>query len=102
MKRLVLLEYNEQWGKGTGHESQLGRNQTTRDLMAVIKIWVTQILSVVGNLWEFRAEEDPAMIYILEGIALVCPVKDRARSGSRESSQKRVCRAPGEKGQRPD
>lgn len=38
---------------------------------AVMQIRVIQVL-VTGNHWGFRAEERPAMIYILEGLALTC------------------------------
>lgn len=46
-------------------------NQIVVENMAVMHIRVIQVL-VMGNHWEFRAEERPAMIYILEGIALTC------------------------------
>lgn len=37
MKRLVLLEQNEQWGKGIGCEFERGKKQIILDLMAVIE-----------------------------------------------------------------
>ena len=36
MKRPVLLEWNEQWGKATGDESEVGKNQIMLDLIAVL------------------------------------------------------------------
>lgn len=50
----------------------MGRSQITVDLVATCKIWLIRILSAMGNYWEFRSEEWPAAIYILEGMALAC------------------------------
>ena len=82
--------------------SQVDRNQLVLDLVAMIhRIWVIQILNVMGDHWEFRAEGGPAVSSVLGGTILTYSGKNRFlrdKSRSRETDQRIVCSGPGQKG----